>query len=99
MDIDKTAKLFKELGHPVRLQIIQKLIKAGRIGVNVGTLQKECQIPNSTLSHHISSLMDNGLVIQKKEGKFLYCIVNYSKLEYLKVFLEKDCCINENPEI
>lgn len=95
MNIKKTAKLFKELGNPVRLKIIQRLIKAGRIGVPVGDLQKECNIPNSTLSHHISSLMEQGLIVQQKEGRFLFCVINYSKIEYLKIFLEKDCCIDE----
>ncbi len=95
MNFEKTAKAFKEIGHPVRLKIVQRLIKAGMSGIPVGALQEETQIPHSTLSHHISSLISAELMTQRREGRTLYCILNYENIEYLKVFLAKDCCIDE----
>lgn len=95
MDFNNTVRAFKMLGHPARLNIVKALIPAGKKGLPVGDLQKKLNIPNSTLSHHVSSLVSANLLIQNRDGRILYCIVNYEKIDCLKIFLEKDCCIEE----
>ena len=97
MDIDNIAKAFKELGHPTRLTIFRRLVRSGFQGVAVGAVQEELDIPGSTLSHHISSLASAGLIKQRREGRILYCVVEYARLHEVIKFLQHDCCADEMP--
>lgn len=93
MNTELVAKAFKELGHPSRLSIFRKLVKAGPEGLAVGELKQALDIPNSTLSHHVSALVAAGLILQKRQGTTLFCIPIYETLEGLIEFLMKDCCM------
>ncbi|WP_068544464.1 ArsR/SmtB family transcription factor [Thalassotalea crassostreae] len=95
MDIDIIAKALKELGHPTRLAIFKRLVKSGKQGLAVGVVQEELAIPGSTLSHHISGLASAGLISQRREGRILYCVVEYEKLLSVIAFLQSECCIDE----
>lgn len=64
MELNLAATMLKELGHVTRLGIYKMLIKAGAQGMAVGELQKQLEIPASTLSHHLSSLISVTLVRQ-----------------------------------
>ena len=93
MNTELVAKAFKELGHPSRLSIFRSLVKAGPEGLAVGELKQTLDIPNSTLSHHVSALVAAGLILQKRQGTTLFCIPIYETLEGLIEFLMKDCCM------
>jgi DNA-binding transcriptional ArsR family regulator len=95
MDIEIIAKALKELGHPTRLAIFKRLVKSGEQGIAVGVVQEELKVPGSTLSHHISSLASAGLIKQRREGRVLYCVVEYEKLLSVIAFLQDECCIDE----
>ena len=90
--LDDTAKALKELGHPVRLSIFRRLVRSGYQGLAVGTLQEELGIPGSTLSHHIASLVSAGLLSQRREGRVLYCVPEYDRLNGVIEFLREECC-------
>ncbi|QUM85316.1 helix-turn-helix transcriptional regulator [Moritella sp. 28] len=92
MSIEVIAKAFKELGHPVRLAIYKIVMRAGAQGAPVGKVCDNIKIPNSTLSHHISSLVSAGLISQRREGRVLFCVANYDIREQVIDFLQKDCC-------
>lgn len=98
MDTEVIAKALKELGHPIRLMIFKRLVRSGHQGIAVGELQKELEIPGSTLSHHISSLVSADLIKQRREGRTLYCTVQYERLNQVVTFFEEDCCIDECAE-
>jgi len=95
VDIDIIAKALKELGHPTRLTIFKSVIRAGYQGIAVGGLQEQLSIPGSTLSHHISSLASAGLLSQRREGRTLFCVAEYEKLQAVIGFLQDECCIDE----
>ncbi|WP_250657179.1 ArsR/SmtB family transcription factor [Alkalimarinus coralli] len=98
MEIEKLAKALKELGHPTRLTIFKRLIKAGYQGLPVGDIQEELKIPGSTLSHHISSLVSAGLIAQRREGRTLFCVVEYGQLQAVVSFFQDECCIDMAPK-
>ena len=92
MEIDEAAKALKELGHPTRLLIYKKVVKAGLPGIPVGSIQEQLDIPGSTLSHHISSLASAGLIFQRRESRTLYCVAEYQCLTDVIHFLQDECC-------
>ncbi len=96
MEIEIIAKALKELGHPTRLTIYKCVVRAGFQGIAVGGLQEKLDIPGSTLSHHISSLLSANLITQRREGRTLYCVAEYDKLQSVIRFLLDECCVDED---
>ncbi len=95
MDLENAAAVLKELGHPTRLKVYRRLVIAGAKGLMVGQVQKELDIPASTLSHHIAALVAVGLVQQRREGRTLFCTAQYATLQMLLSFLTSQCCAGE----
>lgn len=95
MNDELMAKRLAELGNMTRLQIFRYLVKAGHNGAAVGDIQAVLNVPNSTLSHHISKLINVGLIKQRREGRTLYCVPQYAILNETIAFLREECCINE----
>lgn len=95
MDVESCAEALKELGHPSRLRVYKRLVKAGHEGLPVGTLQKELEIPSSTLSHHIAALVKTRLVKQRRDGRTLYCIAQFEEFDKVLRFLWDECCVDE----
>ena len=58
---------------------------------NVGEIQKEIGVPASTLSHHLDVLFRDGLVRQRREGRFLRYFTDEQGLEELLRFLDAEC--------
>jgi DNA-binding transcriptional ArsR family regulator len=98
MKLEIIAKALKELGHPTRLAIFRRLVKSGYQGLAVGVIQEELSIPGSTLSHHISSLVSAGLITQRREGRILFCVVEYTQLQAVISFFQDECC-TETPDL
>jgi DNA-binding transcriptional ArsR family regulator len=92
MEHEDAAKRLAELGNTTRLSIFRYLVKVGNDGVPVGQIQKELQIPGSTLSHHINRLVSVGLIRQIRESRTLYCVPQYETLTELIDFLQAECC-------
>ena len=99
MKHEDAANRLAELGNTTRLAIFRYLVKAGHEGVPVGHLQKELDVPGSTLSHHISRLVRVGLIKQERESNVLHCLPQYEALTELIEFLQSECCIGvEEPK-
>ncbi|GLI54586.1 transcriptional regulator [Propionigenium maris DSM 9537] len=78
---DYMVKLFKSLGHPVRLKIVRKL---GRERLCVCELQEDVEFSQSNLSQHLKILRDSGILSGEKEGlKVMYQVKDFRVLEML----------------
>lgn len=93
MSDEQLAKCLAELGNITRLKIFKLLVQAGHDGIPVGTIQEKLNVPGSTLSHHITKLMSANLVIQKRDGRTLFCTANYEVLNQVVDQLKDQCCI------
>ena len=92
MNVTTAAEKLAELGHPTRLDIFRQLVRKGRHGLPVGEIQMALDVPGSTLSHHIARLVSVGLVVQRRDGRALYCIPQFDELDALIGFLREECC-------
>jgi ArsR family transcriptional regulator, arsenate/arsenite/antimonite-responsive transcriptional repressor len=86
------ADMFAAMGAEPRLKIMQLLLQAHPQGMVVGDIQKELDIPSSTLSHHLDKLKHERLVRVRREGTFLRYEANTSALQELIQFLYAECC-------
>lgn len=99
MDLNHAARCLDKLGNPVRLEIFRLLVRAGPEGLAVGEIQEHLEIPASTLSHHVSHLVNAGLLHQERDSRILRCTPNYQLMEDLVRFLTKECCLGvEKPK-
>jgi len=92
MLLEDAANRLAELGNTTRLRIYRHLVEAGPEGMPVGELQKELEVPASTLSHHVSRLVRVGLVRQERESQVLRCHPEYPALQELIDYLQSECC-------
>jgi len=65
----------------------------------VGEIQQEIGVPASTLSHHLEVLLHEGLVWQRREGRFLRYFTDEQGLEELLHFLDAECCLRPGEQI
>jgi DNA-binding transcriptional ArsR family regulator len=84
--------MFAALGHEARLGIVRLLLSAHPSGLVAGDIQAELGMPASTLSHHLDTLRQEGLVVQHREGKYLRYVVDADGLQDLLGFLYAECC-------
>ena len=90
--VAKFADMFSAMGTEARLRIMQLLLSAHPEGMVVGELQGELDIPNSTLSHHLDKLRNEGLVEVRRESTFLRYTANTEALQEVLRFLYAECC-------
>jgi len=90
--VAKYADMFSAMGTEARLRIMQLLLSAHPDGLVVGEIQEELDIPNSTLSHHLDKLKNEGLVQVRRESTFLRYTANTEALQDLLRFLYAECC-------
>lgn len=86
------ADMFSAMGTEPRLRIMQLLLSAPPEGLVVGEIQGELDIPNSTLSHHLDKLKNEGLVNVRRESTFLRYTANTDALQEILRFLYSECC-------
>src|SRR5438067_1899249 len=90
--VARYADMFSAMGTEPRLRIMQLLLSAHPDGLVVGDIQAELDIPNSTLSHHLDKLKNEGLVQVRRESTFLRYTANTEALQELLQFLYAECC-------
>jgi DNA-binding transcriptional ArsR family regulator len=90
--ITKYADMFSAIGAESRLRIMQLLLSAHPEGLVVNEIQAELEIPNSTLSHHLDKLRNEGLINVRRESTFLRYTANTETLRELLQFLYSECC-------
>ncbi len=91
-DVTRFADMLSAMGAEARLRILRLLLTAHPDGMVVGEIGEELDIPNSTLSHHLDKLKNEGLVLIQREGTFLRYTANTAALEELLSFLYAECC-------
>ncbi len=71
---------FKALSDPTRREIL-RLLRDGPLPA--GEIAAQFDMTAATVSHHLSTLRDAGLVLDEKKGKFISYELNTSVLDEL----------------
>ncbi len=85
MNANNYVEIFKALGDETRVNVIKILSKENKCACQI---LEAFNISQSTLSHHMKILTDSGLVVAKKEGKWVYYKINEDMFTQLKFFFE-----------
>ncbi len=85
MELEQIAKIFKALGHPTRIKIVQHLIEINTCicGEIVGIFPYS----QSTISQHLKILKESGIVCGEVEGPKTYFCVDKAVLDQFKQYV------------
>lgn len=86
MDNKSTAVMFKAFCDENRIQILELLENGEKCACNI---LEELRISQPTLSHHMKILCDSGIVIGRKEGKWMHYSISEAGLEKVINYLNE----------
>ena len=84
-NLEFQAKIFKALGHPLRLKILKKLVN-GELCVCV--LVDDTEFTQANLSQHLKVLSNAGLISKRKEGNYSHYRISDNRIIDLLVTCE-----------
>lgn len=84
MDNKRIASVFKAFCDENRLQILQLLRGGERCACSI---LEEMKITQPTLSHHMKTLCDSGVVAGRKEGRWMHYSISEDGLEQVMEYL------------
>lgn len=77
------AEIFKALGHPTRLRIVEGLMKDG---CNVSRIVECLDIPQATISQHLKILKSASIIEGHRRGtEICYKVINENVKKILKM--------------
>lgn len=80
---DQYSELLKALSHPVRLCIVKGLLDQG--SSNVSNMQNCLDMPQSTISQHVSKLKSSGIIKGNRNGlEIIYSVSNDKVKDIIK---------------
>jgi ArsR family transcriptional regulator len=86
LSVQRKAEVFKALGHPTRLQIVEKLADGEQC---VCVLLEMFDVDMSTLSRHLSVLKNAGIVSDERRGKNIFYSLKCPCIVKMFVCMEK----------
>ncbi len=87
MDTEQLSKIFKALGHPTRIKIVEHLMEMDTCVC--GQIVNIFPYSQSTISQHLKLLKEAGIVCGEVEGpKTIFC-VDKQALNQVKNYMEK----------
>ena len=88
-----TAELFKTLGDPARVRIVNLVATSGE-PVCACELYEPLGLSQPTVSHHLKKLTDSGLLEREQRGKWAYFSLKRDAVEKLAAVadLKGVCC-------
>lgn len=85
-ELERIAGVLRALAHPLRLQIVHQLLKKNIL--NVTELQQYVDMPQSTVSQHLSKLKSHKVVVYEREGLEVFYRVDDEKAKQtLKILI------------
>ena len=73
-----SSEILRALAHPLRMKILEFIDKHKTINVN--KIYNTLKLEQSITSQHLRILRIAGIVITKREGKFIHYSIDYSKV-------------------
>lgn len=84
---EKCSNILKAIAHPTRLEIIYRINK--KDGCNVSRIQENLGLPQSTISQHLKTLKNAGILDSERDGTTVcYKLKNNEIMNIIEVLRE-----------
>lgn len=98
MDTDYAILALAALAQSTRLETFRRLVAAGDAGIAAGDLARAAEVPQNTMSAHLATLANSGLVRGERQSRSIIYRADLARFRELTRFLLQDCC-GGRPEI
>ena len=78
-NVKKAALILRAVNHKLRQQLLKLIDEEKRITVT--EIYVKLRLEQSVASQHLAILRKAGIVTTEREGKFIFYLVNYKRLE------------------
>ena len=92
METKNAIAAFAALAQENRLAVLRLLVQNGPEGLTPGRIGEALALPAPTLSFHLKTLAQAGLVVSSQEGRFVHYRAAVPALRALIDYLTEDCC-------
>lgn len=87
--LEEKSEILKALGHPIRLCIVKGLLDEGQN--NVSYMQGCLDVPQSTLSQHLSKLKSVGIIDSERKGtEVYYKVINEDAIKIVRLLFKRE---------
>jgi DNA-binding transcriptional ArsR family regulator len=98
MENEQAILALAALAQPTRLQAFRVLVKHEPDGLPAGDLARMLEVPQNTLSAHLSVLARADLVTSERQSRSIIYRANLPAFQKVALFLLQDCC-GGRPEV
>jgi DNA-binding transcriptional ArsR family regulator len=98
MDTTNAITALAALAQEHRLAAFRMLAAAGDSGIAAGEVARQIGIPHNTMSSHLATLSNAGLITATREGRSMIYRIVPDAMRDLLGFLTDDCC-HGRPEL
>ena len=92
MDKVSAVLALSALAHETRIGVYRMLVVAGPSGMAAGDIGRKLEMPQTTLSFHLSQLRNTGLITSRRESRSIIYSANYHRMNELLIYLTRNCC-------
>ena len=98
MDISTASRALGALSQESRLKAFRMLVRSGAEGIAAGKIADALEVPHNTMSTHLATLVNAGLVRSRRESRSIIYSIDFDGTRELLTFLMEDCC-QGNPDV
>jgi ArsR family transcriptional regulator len=98
MEIEQAVMALAALSQSTRLEAFRTLVRHEPDGLAAGGLARLLEVPQNTLSAHLSVLSRAGLVTSERHGRSIVYRGSLAEFQKVTLFLLRDCC-GGKPEV
>lgn len=80
------------LAQETRLDIFRYLVEAGPNSVSAGQIGERLSVPWATLSFHLKTLQQAGLLQRRRESRSIMYSVDVATMDAVMGYLTENCC-------
>ena len=88
----RTVAALAALAQETRLAIFRLLVEHAIAGLTPGAIALKLKIPPATLSFHLKELGRAGLLLDLREGRFIWYRPDMDAMDGLVAYLTENCC-------
>ena len=92
MDETRTIAALAALAQTTRLQTFRLLVEREPEGVPAGELARLIGVPQNTMSAHLSTLANAGMVSGERQSRSIIYRADLERFRQVTLYLIKDCC-------
>ncbi len=91
-DATRAVAALAALAQETRLSIFRLLIEYAPDGLTAGAIALQLKLPPATLSFHLKELANAGLILDRRESRFIWYRANVAGMNGLLGYLTENCC-------